>query len=194
MSTSIVDKVFENLFFRKCYHLLGGGLMILGVGVLNYYVFLLIAVLYIIAFYMLGRRVSFAAGGIALLLILSHSKWVTIGASLIWLIGDGMAGLIGQTYGRLKWPWNPQKTILGSLSFFVTSYLAIWIWILATADQPSIALSFPLIIPCLTASIVEMLPISFIRDRKPDDNFIILLTTGLVLKIITSGLLLEAAK
>jgi dolichol kinase len=193
MSIPIVDKVFDNHFLRKCYHLLGGGFLILALGILDQSLFLIVAVLYIAAFYIFGRRISFAASGIVLLLILSHSKWITIGASLIWLIGDGMAGLIGQRYGRLKWPWNPQKSILGSFSFFVTSYLAIWIWLAMSAVQPSMVLSFLSLIPCLAASIVEMLPITFIRDRKPDDNLIVLLITGLILKIITYGIPFEAA-
>lgn len=188
----MVDKVFENHTFRKLYHLFGGGLLILGLFLLKQNWFLLASALYVLAFLIFGRRISFAAIGIMLLLVLSNSKWITIGSSLIWLVGDGMAGLLGRKYGRKKWPWNNQKTILGTISFFSAASLAMGGWLLVSTGEPPFSLILLCFIPCLAASIVEILPITFIRDRKPDDNLTVILLTGLVIKILTVCLAVKA--
>jgi dolichol kinase len=185
MVLTIIDKVFENQLLRKLYHLFGGGLMLLGLVILEQKWFLVAGTLYVVAFLTFGKRISFAAIGVLLLLILSGSKPLTIGATLIWLVGDGLAGLLGAAYGKKKWPWHSTKTFLGSASFFVGSFFAMWIWLQAHINAPLFTLGLLSFIACLAGSIVEALPITFIHDRKPDDNLTVILAPGLVVKILS---------
>jgi len=184
MSTNLIDKVFENHYARKLYHMFGGGLLVLGLVFLNTFWFILLDSLYVLGFWIFGKRISFAAIGVMLLLILSGSKPITLMATLIWLVGDGLAGFIGAAYGTTKWPWHKQKSIQGSIAFLVGSFLMILLFLEMKSDlNPSIRTAF-LFVPCLAACIIETLPISIIKDRKPDDNLIVILSTGVVLKIL----------
>jgi dolichol kinase len=185
MNASLIDKVFEKHYLRKIYHFCGGGLLILGLVWLDQSWFVLLDALYILAFLIFGKRISFAAIGVMFLLVLSGSKAITLGATVIWVVGDGLAGLLGAAYGKKKWPWNSQKSILGSVSFLAGSYLAMLVFLNLAGEIQESAYRLWLLAPCLVAAIVETLPISFIRDRKPDDNLTIILATGLVLWMIS---------
>ena len=59
---------------------------------------------------------------ITLLLLLS-SKMFLIG-SIPLIIGDSFAGIVGYTFGKHKLPYNQNKTIEGSLAFFVLTLIA----------------------------------------------------------------------
>ena len=181
MNVSPIDKVFENHYWRKIYHLCGGMLLALGLIWLDQGWFVLLDAFYVLAFLILGRRISFAAIGVMLLLVMSGSKPITLGATVIWVVGDGLAGLLGAAYGKKKWPWNSQKSIFGSASFFTGSYLAMLVVLGVFDVTQDCAHELLLLVPCLVAAIVETLPVTFIRDRKPDDNLTVILATGLVL-------------
>lgn len=78
-------------------------------------------------------------------------------------IGDGFAGLIGQTYGKSSLPWNRRKTWEGTIAFIVTAFvfseifielLHQWNWF---ADSASSMFS-PLLIATIICAFVESLP------------------------------------
>lgn len=191
MLGSLIERVFENHNLRKLYHILGGGLGIFGLVLLNRNWFILVGVIYVLVFLFYGKRVSFAAIAILLLLILSGSEFITLLASIIWVVGDGLAGLLGAAYGRRKWPWHNRKTIFGSVSFFVSSSLAMLVLLSDSTDIPPSALLLMTLVPCFVACMVETLPASFIRDRKPDDNLMVILITGFILQLLSLWLDLE---
>jgi dolichol kinase len=192
MLGSLVERVFESHFLRKLYHLLGGGLGIIALLLLEPKWFLLVGALYVLAFFIYGRRISFAAIGVILVLLLSGSKFITLLTTVIWVIGDGLAGFLGAAYGKRKWPWHEHKTIVGSVSFFAGSSLAMLALLFASTGLPPLTLLLLSTLPCLVASMVEILPVSFIKDRKVDDNLIVILATGLVLRVLTAWLGVKA--
>lgn len=179
--THIFDRLFGNLYLRKLYHMLGGILILCGLVFLDKAWFILMAGLYYLLFLLIGKRISFAIIGILLLYLLSNSRNLTLYATIIWWIGDFAAGVVGAAWGKQKLPWNPQKSILGSLSFFFSSFLVIFPMLIQT-NPTSLKFLLPLCsLACLVACIVESLPITFIRDRKPDDNLTVILSTGFTL-------------
>lgn len=181
MIISLVDRIFENLFFRKLYHMFGGGLLVLGLVFLDRKWFMVLDAIYIFVFKVYGKRISFAAIGVLLLYFISNSRFITLEATVIWLVGDGMAALIGAAYGKKKWPWSTHKTILGSVAFLLSSILVALPVVSIYIDAPLSILFILVLAPCLCASIIEALPLSFIKDRKADDNLLVILSTGLLL-------------
>lgn len=90
----------------------------------------------------------------------------------VWAIlafGDGMAAITGRAFGRAKLPWNPQKSWLGSLAFWLFGTLgsasALW-WTLKHQERET-APGFLLGAACLTAmtaAFIESQPLAL------DDN------------------------
>jgi dolichol kinase len=179
MNESLVDKIFGSLYFRKLYHFLGGILIVIGLVRLRMACFLLFVGLYFLAFLIIGKRISFAALGILLLYVLSGSRNLTLYATIIWLVGDGTAATIGYAFGVRKLPWHEDKTILGSVSFTLSSWSVFLTLLITTSDAPLWKLLILSTISCLLAGLVESFPIPLIRDRRRDDNLIVLLLTGL---------------
>lgn len=68
---------------------------------------------------------------IIITLIFWKNTPVGICALMILCGGDGLAGIFGRKYGKIKLPWAKEKTWMGSLSMFIGGYLlsAVMIWI-----------------------------------------------------------------
>lgn len=188
---SVWDKIFENLMLRKAYHLLGGGLILAALATLDVFPFIICGSVYLIAFFIFGRRVSFAMLGILLLLVFTGSKFTTMGATIVFWIGDGSAALVGTWWGQQVWGWNKAKTIAGSFAFLTSSTLALLLFlvVVSTSDIPD--LFFTASLTALGGTIAEVLPISLIKDRKSDDNFLIIMTCGILLQIVAFSLGLQ---
>jgi len=124
--------------------------------------------------------------------VISGSKNLTVWTTIIWLVGDGTAAVVGCALGKRKLPWHDRKTILGSTSFFLSSWIVLLALLLTINDAPHSQLFILSTVSCLVACFVESLPISFIRDRKPDDNLIVLLLTGFTTWIFTNLFGLES--
>jgi len=87
----------------------------------------------------------------------------------IMALGDAAASLVGRGTAL---PWNPRKTLLGSLAFPVTAFVggsALWWWIsFATPSWPRMAIA------AVVAALVESLPLPI------DDNLTVTLAASLV--------------
>src|SRR5262245_56710032 len=105
-SLSLFDKVFANVWLRKRYHLIAGGLLVIGIAVLDTNWFSAFCVMWILLFGAISKRVSTAVLGVLLLSVLSNSRFTTLGAAIIFVIGDGMAALVGTACQGQKWPWS----------------------------------------------------------------------------------------
>lgn len=182
------DKIFGNTTYRKLYHLAGGSLIIAGYLLLDRAWFIVFCILYILGFYFFCRRITFAVIGLLILVILSNQTFVTLSAAVVWLVGDGLAGLIGGTYGKRRWPWHSSKTILGSASFFAGSFLAVLVVLRCTIKAPMDILLLLSILTSLGACVVEMLPITLIKDRKADDNLLIILSSAVLIFLFSTAL------
>ncbi len=83
--------------------------------------------------------------------------------------GDGIATLAGRAIGGPRWPWNPDKTVAGTVAFVVGGTLAGCglAWWCTPANDPSAPRLFALLAPpiaALAAAFVETVPI------RLDDN------------------------
>lgn len=181
----LVDRLFQNLSFRKVYHFLGGGLILFAVATLDLRWIFVSGLLYLAAFWIWGKRISFAVLGILILLALTRSRFATLGAGIIFVIGDGLAAVVGSAYGRTKWCWNRDKSLAGSAAFLLSSLSAEFVFLRLAGPYPPGFTAAAMVLPCLTTCVLESLPIAVIRDRKPDDNLIIILGAGGILHALT---------
>jgi dolichol kinase len=100
----------------------------------------------------------------SILTILLFPKPIAIVSLLILILSDTAAALIGRSFGRIP---IFGKTLEGSLAFFASSLLIVWIYPGLDRLSGSIA--------ALGASLVEALPIPL------DDNLTIPLTAGAIM-------------
>ncbi len=71
----------------------------------------------------LGAIYFFAS--LALVLFITQDLQIFRVAALVLIIGDGMAGIFGVIYGKTKLPWNPDKTLEGSIAGFIGAAIAV---------------------------------------------------------------------
>jgi dolichol kinase len=185
---SVFNTIFESLIFRKSYHFIGGFLMIMMLFLLNESWIFVLGLSYLLLFWIYGKRISFAVLGILILYFITDSRFTTIGAAIIFVVGDGIAALIGSKYGRTKLLWHKEKTIMGTSAFFVSSFLAILIYLMTTLPEFDAILLVLAFLPSLVGCILEGLPITFIKDRKTDDNLIVIFGSGAALHALVEGL------
>ncbi len=100
----------------------------------------------------------------SILTILLFPKPIAIASLLILILSDTAAALVGKSFGRIP---IFRKTLEGSLAFFVSSLLIVWLY----PGLDRVSGSFA----ALGASLVEALPISL------DDNLTIPLTAGAIM-------------
>jgi uncharacterized protein (TIGR00297 family) len=117
-----------------------------------------------------------------LLLLLLFPRRLDIVAAAwgILAAGDGIATLAGRAIGGPRWPWNPAKTVAGTLAFIVAgaiagTALASWC---RPADVPMIFAMLAVPIAAVTAAFVETIPITL------DDNLSVALAAGGVLWLV----------
>ncbi len=104
--------------------------------------------------------------GIFIVVAFFEPAAATVGV-LVLAIGDSTASLVGQTFGSARLPYNPGKTVLGSLSLFAVGVLvAIFFvsvpWALLVGAVASLVESLPLgpgdnlLLPLATAGVVAL--------------------------------------
>jgi uncharacterized protein (TIGR00297 family) len=123
---------------------------------------------------------------VLLLILLFHRRLEV--AAAVWGIlafGDGMASLVGMTFGHRKLPWNPAKSWAGSAAYLVFGAAAATLLLLWTAPA-RYPVGFALgacLAAALFAALLESLP------HGLDDNLGVPLVTGLLLfcLLLTAG-------
>lgn len=78
--------------------------------------------------------------------------------------GDGFADIIGKRIASPKIPWNPEKSLAGSLGMlagsFLFSLIVLWVYITVGAFNYSLtSLLLPILLISLAGTIIETLPI-----------------------------------
>ena len=120
---------------------------------------------------------------VLILLLLFPSRLDIVAAA--WGIlagGDGVATLAGRAIGGRRWPWNPDKSVAGTLAFIAAggaAGMALALWCRPVATVP---LTFALVavpIAAVTAAFVETIPI------KLDDNLSVALSAGAALWLVS---------
>ncbi len=119
---------------------------------------------------------------LGLVLVFPYRLDIVAAAWGIMAAGDGFATLVGRRFGRTPLPWNPDKSLEGTLAFVVFgsvagAFLAWWV-------RPSVfivlfpPLLFTLVAPvaaALVAGLVETIPV------RLDDNISVPFAAGLTL-------------
>jgi len=87
-------------------------------------------------------------------------------ALMIMCGGDGIADLVGRNVKSPKLPWNPDKTVAGSVSVFIGGGLlsAFILAIYKSAGIFDVSFLFPLIIIAVVSMLVESLPLKDIDN------------------------------
>lgn len=117
---------------------------------------------------------------LVMLLMLPSRPDIVAGAWGIMAVGDGAATLAGRRYGVAKWPWNRQKSIVGSMALAVAGGAAgaFLCWWCRPAIVPPPYLWFSLGAPfaaAVVAAAAETVPI------RLDDNVSVPLSAATVL-------------
>lgn len=109
----------------------------------------------------------------------------------IMAFGDGFATLVGKKWGRMKNPLDRNKTVEGSVAFFVFSLIACFLAMHATSPLDS---SYDILLLAaagsLAGAIVEMFPFeshrgrSFVQRIIIDDNFFVPIVGGAVMYLL----------
>jgi uncharacterized protein (TIGR00297 family) len=117
-----------------------------------------------------------------LLLILAFPRRLDIAAAAwgILAFGDGAAAIVGTRFGSRALPWNPDKSVIGSLAFVVAGGLAgagLCLWT-RPAISPLPPLAFALGAPALAA--IAAAGVESMRVRL-DDNISVPIASAIVL-------------
>lgn len=106
---------------------------------------------------------------VCLTIIFWHDTPIGITALMLMCGGDGIADILGRRYGKIKIPWNQQKSWVGSICMFIGGWiltvLILWIYII-TNNFTGVILNylFPISIIALGCTIVESLPLKDIDN------------------------------
>ena len=118
---------------------------------------------------------------VVILLLLFPARLDIVAAAWgILAAGDGVATLAGRAIGGARWPWNPDKTVAGTLAFIVAggaAGVALALWCRPVASVPVFFALVAVPIAAVTAAFVETIPIGL------DDNLSVSLSAGGVLWI-----------
>ena len=98
--------------------------------------------------------------------------------------GDGMATLVGRAVGGVRWPWNRDKTVAGSIALWLAGSIAgaaLFWWCRNAAPEPR-SLLYIVCAPVAAAAIAAAVET---MDVRLDDNLSVGLTAGAVLWILT---------
>lgn len=100
-----------------------------------------------------------------------------MGAVITFTFGDSFSTMVGERFGNHKLPYNKSKSIEGTLTFFGTSFIGIYIVFLMTGSFQWI----PALIAALVGSIAESL---IPTNHWLDDNFVVPISVTVVLYLI----------
>jgi uncharacterized protein (TIGR00297 family) len=134
--------------------------------------------------------VYYPAAVLLLLLAFPRRPDIVAAAWGILAAGDGIATLAGRAIGGLRWPWNREKTVIGTLAFALLGSAAgvFLAWWCRPAALPPPSPLFALVAPVVAATfaaLVETMPV------RLDDNLSVAATAGGVMAL---GAVVELAR
>ena len=117
---------------------------------------------------------------LSLLLVFPRRPDIVAAAWGILAVGDGIATLVGRAVGGMRWPWNPEKTIAGTLAFALAASLASVL--LAWWVRPAVAVPPPLVF-ALVAPPLAAVAAAFVETIavRLDDNISVTASAAAVL-------------
>ena len=192
-----VDRFFDSVWSRKAYHLVAGGLLATASLVLSNSWFAALCLAWLVLFGLASKRISTAVLGLLLLALLTGARLTIFGAALIFVVGDGVAALAGTALGRTRLPWHEQKSVAGSLAFLASATIAMLIALPAMFICSPAQLVLLAVLPSTVGCLAEAQPFALvrdIRDGKPDDNLLVILSSGAMLHFLIGFLHIRAIR
>jgi uncharacterized protein (TIGR00297 family) len=129
-----------------------------------------------------------------LILVFRTRLDIAAGAWAVLAFGDGAATLVGRRFDGRRWPWNPEKTVAGSLGFAACAALGavVLVWWTAPSVTPSPDLLYVLVAPVAAsvfAAAIETIPV------RLDDNILVPIAAAVVLWLasLMTGAAVDAA-
>ncbi|KAN0033413.1 hypothetical protein ACTA71_002840 [Dictyostelium dimigraforme] len=104
-------------------------------------------------------------------------NYISIISICVLCFGDGFAAIIGKQFGKIKLPYNENKSIIGSISFFIFSFIGSLIFLKLFESKLGNLNSQYILVVCLVSALVESLPL------KEYDNLSIPISSILILKL-----------
>ncbi len=112
-----------------------------------------------------------------MLTILLFPLWIA-GCCLVNLsFADGFASFVGEK-GKIRLPWNKKKTLEGSLTFLLVSFIGCFLVMMFLSDLSLDRIVLFILTTSLIVSFVESLPM------RIDDNVTVPIITGVVLYLL----------
>jgi dolichol kinase len=128
-------------------------------------------------------KLNYAMASLAALLVFHDRIHIAAGAFALLAVGDAISNLVGRKVGGPRLPFNPRKTLGGSLAFWALGGLAAWVALLwnvpAGAYSPAALLAFSFIASA-GGALIESLP------QAIDDNISIIVTGSVLLYLLFS--------
>lgn len=116
-------------------------------------------------------KLYYALAVLALVLIFHDRLYIAAGVWAILAVGDSLSNLVGRRLGRIRLPYNPEKSLAGLLTFWMGGTLGAWCllwWNVPASDNVSSAVLW--LYACVTSllcALAESLP------AVVDDNLVI---------------------
>jgi farnesol kinase len=128
-------------------------------------------------------KLNYTLASLGTLLLFHNRIYIAAGAFALLAVGDAISNLVGRKFGGPRVPYNPAKTIGGSVAFWASGTVAAWVALLWNtppgAYSPSVLLAFSLLASAVCA-LVESLP------QMIDDNITIVFTGSAILYLLFS--------
>eukprot|EP01128_Nolandella_sp_AFSM9_P001644 TRINITY_DN11896_c0_g1_i1.p1 TRINITY_DN11896_c0_g1~~TRINITY_DN11896_c0_g1_i1.p1 ORF type:complete len:216 (+),score=23.56 TRINITY_DN11896_c0_g1_i1:70-648(+) len=104
-----------------------------------------------------------AYGAVLTAATLTYWRTNPIGLVVVHILcaGDGFAGLFGTLYGSTRLPWNSEKSVVGTLSFFFSAWLGCSLYQYLFAEFGYLSFTIPqsdLILVCAVTGLIESIP------------------------------------
>jgi dolichol kinase len=112
---------------------------------------------------------------------------VTLGAAVVFVAGDAMSALVGTAFPVGRWPWNPRKTVSGSVAFLVLGGLALALLLWRMTGMTATQIVIGSVLPSVVAGVAELTPwvaVADLRDATPDDNLAVTVSAGATLAVL----------
>jgi dolichol kinase len=179
------DKIFETLIFRKLYHFAGGISFGLGIAFVSRWTFIGVGIIFALILWGISKRFPAAVLAIIAFYLIFPNTFVVLGAVIIFTVGDGFAAVLGSRYGKTRIPGHEQKTVVGSVGFFVTASVAMLFFVWGVTDASGWVLWGVGIMPAFLTTLIELIPLTPYLEKYWGDNLFLIWGAGFTILLLT---------
>lgn len=137
--------------------------------------------------YLIGPLIYICAIGVC---VIFYPLFISAASIGVMAFGDGFATIVGKRWGRTRNPVDDNKTVEGSVAFFIFAFAALIFAMHFTAPLDTLRdVATLAAIGAIVGAIVEMIPFELHRGTSIyqrifiDDNFFVPIVSGLVMAL-----------